>query len=140
MSTFNDSMVANMSLAELDRYVDYLTPEQIKSRFTAIAIDVERELAEADDAVSRFDDLQSEVSDLEYELEEAQNRLEDADENCSIKDDLISTVQSLFSLLDVTDENEDGTPFHPVNISSCRSHLVPELERILKDLKDLADS
>lgn len=140
MSTFNDSLVNNMSLVELDRYVDYLTPEQIKSRFAAIAIEVERELAEADEAVSRCDDLQSEVSDLEYELEEAQNRLEDADENCSIKDDLLCAVQGLVRLLDVTDESEDGTTFHPVNIGSCRSHLVPELERILKNLRELADS
>ena len=140
MSTFNDSLVNNMSLAELDRYADYLTPDQIKSRFAAIAIDVEYELAEADAATSRCDDLEQEVSDLEYELEEAQRRLEDADENCSIKDDLLCAVRELFDLLDVTDESEDGTVFHPVSIGSCRSHLVPELERILKDLKELADS
>lgn len=132
MKTFPDQLVNNMSLAELDRYADYLTHDQLKSRFVTITIDVAYELKESEEAMEWYEDLEQQVSNLEYELDEARRDLEDARDNCTERDDLIFTIQEFFDLMRNNSitfncDKEEG------------DNVKTKLKQILKEMSELAD-
>ena len=44
-------------------------------------------------------------------------------------------VKELFSLLDATEETDEGREFHPVRIVCCRNDITEKLENVLATLK-----
>ena len=44
-------------------------------------------------------------------------------------------VKELFSLLDATEETDEGREFHPVRIVCCRNDMIEKLENVLATLK-----
>lgn len=47
-------------------------------------------------------------------------------------------VRELLSILESTEESDNGNVFHPTTISSCRTAHVIELQQIMEELKQLA--
>lgn len=50
--------------------------------------------------------------------------------------DIKSDLKRFFEMLDYTEESDEGHIFHPINISCCRVMMMPEMEAILKRMKD----
>ena len=48
---------------------------------------------------------------------------------------LKDNVRELFSLLDATEETDEGREFHPVRIVCCRNDITEKLENVLATLK-----
>ncbi len=44
-------------------------------------------------------------------------------------------IKKLFSLLDATEETDEGREFHPVRIVCCRNDMIEKLENVLATLK-----
>ena len=49
---------------------------------------------------------------------------------------LKDSVRELFSLLDATEETDEGREFHPVRIVCCRNDMTEKLENVLATLKN----
>ena len=50
-------------------------------------------------------------------------------------EELESGIRELFTLLDKTEESDEGRVFHPNKINSCRALDVEKLEQVLSNLK-----
>ena len=50
----------------------------------------------------------------------------------TIKKDL----KRFFEMLDRVEESDNGRLFHPITISCCRVMMMPEMEAILKRMKE----
>jgi len=48
---------------------------------------------------------------------------------------LENSIKELFSLLDATEETDEGREFHPVRIVCCRNDMIEKLENVLATLK-----
>ena len=48
-------------------------------------------------------------------------------------------VRELLSILDSTEDSDEGKVFHPTTISSCRTAHVIQLEKIMSELKKLTN-
>ena len=48
---------------------------------------------------------------------------------------LENSIKKLFSLLDATEETDEGREFHPVRIVCCRNDMIEKLENVLATLK-----
>ena len=46
-------------------------------------------------------------------------------------------VRELLSILESTEESDNGNVFHPTTISSCRTAHVIELQQIITELKHI---
>ena len=50
---------------------------------------------------------------------------------------LENSIKELFSLLDATEETDEGREFHPVRIVCCRNDMIEKLENVLATLKSI---
>lgn len=50
---------------------------------------------------------------------------------------LRSLVRELFRYLDMQEESDSGSMFHPIQISCCRVMLIPALNDLLDELKTI---
>lgn len=52
---------------------------------------------------------------------------------------LKDAVKRYFALLDIVEETDEGRPFYPNRLGSCRCMDAPKMERALKEMKELCD-
>jgi hypothetical protein len=48
-------------------------------------------------------------------------------------------IKEFFKILDIVEESDSGTEFHPVRITSCRVLLTIRIKEILNELKELVN-
>lgn len=56
-----------------------------------------------------------------------ENRIEEMEDN----------LRTFFQLLDLTEESDEGKPFHPITISCCRELDGLKMEKVLAQLKNI---
>ena len=66
------------------------------------------------------------VADTEQQ-QEASYRIEQLEDN----------LRTFFRLLDLTEESDEGRPFHPITISCCRELDGLKMEKVLAQLKNI---
>jgi hypothetical protein len=54
------------------------------------------------------------------------------------EEELKQLVRDFFRILDIVEETDEGRPFRPTNITSCRAMDGAKLNDILKRMKELA--
>ena len=46
-------------------------------------------------------------------------------------------VGELFSILEIEESTDDGRPFHPNTIRSCRAQDAERIEKLIKEIKSI---
>ena len=53
------------------------------------------------------------------------------------QEELTQLVKDFFCILDTVEESDEGKPFRPTNIASCRAVDGEKLNNVLKRMKEL---
>jgi hypothetical protein len=129
---------------------EYRAYEDMRSLFHAAQAECEEQARLLGKSAEREDILRTKAEQQKMEilkytavLEDIRNGHEGTCYACELVGEMNQqyrdTVRELIRLLEIEEESDSGTPFHPNRISSCRVMDGMKINQCLKTLKELAE-